>query len=328
MKKRVISIVCALFFLLVLTLGVSAADQRWVLEKKDTILTGDGQTYEKYTFPESGYFLAPKELYYRGFIDSTYEVYTPTLHSDSFCVVSEWTYSKDLRNVDFYVAPHMQESFDRFMDGEYTTVRLEDPIEERANTLEKATLEGLNALPAEEKVDVTTLADSLVYHITVYDETDSIAYLYGAIYKDDYSGQLLYINYDRLDNSYFDAYGDFSYRRGTVEVAYLEGDLLDAIQRATLWMPQRTTQWYGNEFAADDTSEEDYAVLGWIIYAAIGFIFPILPFAAGIVLASVRKMGYQRGWYALSGLSVLWVTVAALFLVVVLLQSGSIPFQG
>lgn len=71
-------------------------------------------------------------------------------------------------------------------------------------------------------VEVRALKSAGKMTVYYFNADDSLYYPHGAIYE--YESKHYYINYDVLDNSYFDANGDFAYLRGSVTMFPLENE--------------------------------------------------------------------------------------------------------
>ena len=78
--------------------------------------------------------------------------------------------------------------------------------------------------------EATELGKMDHYEIIGYDETMTFAHVVGAVFDD--NGTYLFVDYDSLDNSYFDAYGNLSFRQGSVPVLVLDQQDENAINEA------------------------------------------------------------------------------------------------
>ena len=101
----------------------------------------------------------------------------------------------------------------------------------RVSDLTPDTIARLNSLSEGRKIEVMCLSGNVEYRILAYPENDILEYEYGARYY--YDNDYYFINYSRLDNSYFDADGRFSYRSGSVEALLLDESAVAELETVT-----------------------------------------------------------------------------------------------
>ena len=166
------------------------------------------------------------------------------------------------------------------------------------------------------EIDVTTLWNDDIFYVRGYDKTGCFAHKCGAVYQLD--DGYYYIHYDALDNTYFDACGEFSYRKGMVSAYKLTGKNEKFVSDAKYTSKVRTESYiYPEEknFVNDEDSVK--ALTTFILIPLIfGFIIPISPFVLSIVFAKSKKAVNPRRWYLLTAFSTMWILT---FAVIVLL---------
>lgn len=167
-----------------------------------------------------------------------------------------------------------------------------------------------------EQVEVSRLRNMEIYTIRTFDASDSICIDVACIYKDS-NGDLFYLNITELDNKYFDADGNISYRQGTLDVVPIKAVFGDAVSGAINKM---------RNVDVDETIEYDLidgfdsefgntlVPLFWPAYIIVGFLAPIPALIFGIVNSLRKKKGYSKAWIALAILGALWIVTSLLIL--------------
>jgi hypothetical protein len=137
---------------------------------------------------------------------------------------------------------------------------------------------------------------------------------------------MYYLNYDRLSNEYFDADGEFSYRRGSVDIyevnnTEMYGAILDAEDN------MRDT-YKGVEYEDDSAFLGDLGfdvdgkivslVIFWFIFVAIGIILPVWPLIKGIKNSRSDKHARKRYWLfaSLASLVIIVIDVVIMLLLI------------
>ncbi len=336
--KKLLSIL--LVILTVMTFAVSVAaqddvlfseDTQWELSEDARTLTDGTREYTEYPIPYTDTFL-PEEAYLLEYaiVSDDFVNYDITLSKstgDIICLSpsDEW----EMEAV--YVTEAGKKTLDAFYDGMYGCARIynyDSGFSFFAGYAE-ISLDFVNELDSFEgevvTVNVTELSELDICTLYVYDPTDTIEHLHGDIYIDD--DAYYYINYDALDNSYFDSEGFFSFRSGTVNALKLDENAVEVLNKASANLESHYTQYdYSMSTGAEDYVEyngimaESAALAAfWIINAIFGFIIPLVIGIIGIVLALSKKPGNNKRWLALTALSVLWMIVAAVIIMVVVI---------
>ncbi len=155
------------------------------------------------------------------------------------------------------------------------------------------------------------------YELLAYDDTETICQLYGVIYEID--GDFYYLNYQTLDNSHFDADGNFSYRSGTVVLTKIgtgtEQTVRDVIADMTYFQAKVSYE-EGEEFTPNPYGYNP--LVFWFMYIAIGFVMPCVPLALGLILPRISKMGKPVYWYSLAIAAGVWLLSAIVILILLL----------
>lgn len=167
-------------------------------------------------------------------------------------------------------------------------------------------------------VSVVSLGEAEILEITVRDKTENLAYQHGAIYIME-DGSYYYVCFEKLDNSYFDADGYFSYRKGEVKALQLKETAIQNVDRVIETMQRKTkTIVYENDVIAGTVdiygnpifppifdelfNQTTYVVMFWILLFIFGVLLPTPLLILGLVCAKKAKY-----WYALSGFAALWI---------------------
>ena len=224
MKKK-LSLLLALV-LLFLPVKAVAAELEWTLSEDGKTLTDSQQEYTLYRLPDQDLFY-PAVLfeYAQELEDPEDEAYYAWIETNDafryFMVLSGYCSDGDI--YDVYTTETGAQILDRFAAGQYAFILLGDEFACEAAAVSLDWVSGLDAAEgAADTLDVTALADVERYTLWGGDASGTFYHPHGGLYKVD--GSWYYINYDNLDNSYFDAYGNFSYRKGTVEAKRLTAE--------------------------------------------------------------------------------------------------------
>lgn len=162
------------------------------------------------------------------------------------------------------------------------------------------------------EIDVTQLRDLPCYKLVTYDPSLSLCKTIGAIYQLD-EQTLAYVDYTLLDNTHFDAYGNFSYRSGSVTLSVLlnTADTLAAIDSIN-----------PIEFGIVYESDADYETVGlvifWIFFIFLGYLLPLAPLLVGLLLPQSAKRHRPKRWYALAVFAGLWLLAATVIFIILL----------
>ena len=221
------------------------------------------------------------------------------------------SYSWELCGI--YVKGGGAEMIDGFLDGAYTEMRVIDGYTD--GPIDSDTVAAWNARADERiKVDVTELESLEVYDIASYDASLCLAYVHGALYVTD--DGYLYVNYDELDNSYFDSEGNFSYRRGEVSALLLTGDDADEVKSILSEMEITESIIYDETITFLDPAGSFVTFV--ILWVLLGIGVPMALIVVGILLARTKKPYGNRHWYVLSLLGAVWIAAAVAALVILM----------
>lgn len=312
--KKTLSII--LIFLLSVTLAVNVfgAEPAWTLSKDETALSDGTYEYIKYPLSYADVYNPPEAYVYSANI-----VLDGESHDVSKPMNAEHIVALGYHNTQYfyqvYVTAEGEKLLDEFFGGDYGFARIQN-YNQMFGGVADISLDVLNALDTldadSREFDVRVLEDAPQYELLVYDKSDSIEHIHGALYEID--GEHWYINYDALDNAYFDSGGYFSYRKGTVTANKVPYDQMEILEDAYTSVEERFTDYYyydGTDFDEDNLFEWEEAgiVYFWIIAVIVGFVFPLTCAVLGIVFASSKKPGNNKRWLTL--------TVVALFMLIV-----------
>lgn len=177
-------------------------------------------------------------------------------------------------------------------------------------------------------LEVKSLHGKAVAEILAYSDDRRLARVEGAVFE--MLGEMYYVDYTALDNSYFDADGNFSFQRGTVTAERLMGEkkeTVELVMRRTVNVDVRIALEDGRYVEeAEDTTVEDGAATLVIMTVLVGLCIPLLPIGYVVMYALTEKkrsLALARPsqrlpaplWVMLAG-GVLWF-LCALVLVVV-----------
>lgn len=177
-------------------------------------------------------------------------------------------------------------------------------------------------------VNVSELSEGEILEITVHDKTETKAYQHGAIYIMP-SGTYYYVCFEELNNSYFDADGYFSYRKGTVQALKLNNSLCADVDAVIEQMIPREKKIiyesdvvageidiYGNSLYDVYTPEyrSTSIVIFFVMFIFLGILLPILLLVLGLIFARKTKC-----WYALSVSAAVWIVGAVILLLLLIL---------
>ncbi len=323
---RLLTLVCTVLLLFACALPCFAATEKteewveWELSDDGSRLTSGFDVYEYVPLP-MGYFIDPDTVYVYENQANIYSVYSYKEQGDL-----TWLARGGYDNGTLYANSLAANGLEAFLDGEEIgSYRLFEDYN-MAHTIDQNEMQQLDALYADaancEKLDVRDLADLDKWEIRAYDSTGTVAYTHGMIYLLE-NGTYCYINYSTLDNSYFDAVGSFSYRKGQVDAVYLKNTYLSRMEN---WMEDMTyleVQFiyeydpmadYNNSYS-DSTSTVPF----WIIVILFGLVLPIAPLFVGFLMPRSEKRGYPKYWYALGIAAAVWLLLTLVFIISILI---------
>lgn len=282
----------------------------WSYNSETDTVRGLGREYMLYTPAMNIYFDAAEICHFEN------EISIPSWGEDELL---SYSFDPEILHAYYteqiYVTEKGRVSLDALQNGEAAAYCVEEQYGISA-PLEFDFAKELKNGTETQTLDVTMLKTALEHKIVGYDGTGAYACVYGGVYYAD--DAYYYIHYMTLENQFFDADGNFSYRRGTVE-----GIRLTDRQVSTLFAAAENGSYRVSEhtYEGEDSYvyDEDSAIAVFIVGAVIlGFLFPLPFLIVGICMARSRKRGYPKYWYALTAAAAAWM-VTALILMVVLL---------
>lgn len=207
---------------------------------------------------------------------------------------------------------------DSFLSGDADTVRVIDYGVYECFLTDMDLVGKLDALNTDKiNVAVRKLNTATCYDIVFFDSEDTLAYTHGAIYE--YEGELYYINYDKLDNSYFDSYGSFSFGRGTVDMYKLSDEIKAVLSEKLENMDDYYdfSTWEGDEVLDEEEMTPGEAIVAIVIIVSVlGIILPLVPLAIGTVVLIRKKGKAEPSTYVLIGALALWIIAGIILLII------------
>ena len=261
---------------------------QWTMSEDGSVIYGDGVEYTYYETPIISYLITKDMYYYK---------YSPYdgINMVSYKPGGEIIWYNDGVN-ELYVTKKGREMLDRFYSGEGQRFHLCSSRLEYSEISGKL-IDELRAVKTEENkksINVTTLIKYDVFTLRACDADEFIRYDTGAILR--LNNALYYVDYNDLDNSYFDSDGNLSCRKGKLTVYEIGGDTYNKVNSAIdLITYHRRYTSYEYDIWSDDGTD---AGLIWT-----GFICPAGGLAAGIILPQSKRLGKPKRWYILAGLS-------------------------
>lgn len=269
-------------------LGVYA---EWDLSPDETVLTETARYNESYELVETFY-----GHYYNG--DITEFKNRVTSKKGNLIVTAKTRTDEQAPDVLYlyygatafvYSRVGYPDELERYLSGEVEKAYISDNSSSSRGYYEVSAddLARYDSVEASLKIDVTDLKDKLVATLYACGADGSLRHEHGGFYELE-AGAVYYLNYDALDNSYFDANGKFSYRRGEVDLARLS----DADASAVLDSDRYTeTQFARITNEAPRLTDEDIALgrrASRLTLITLLLIFLIIPTAIPFVFAVIR----------------------------------------
>lgn len=302
----------------------------WEMDDTAENLWGNGKHYTRYFVNGAFYSDSETKFYFMDqieFNDFECPVYGESAYPHIVNVSKSDGYSF------VFVDAMGKQILDSFLDGTDCTYYLEEidslytvVDDEFVQTLDKQYHSAGSKLT---EIGVASLSEGTIYELTGHDSTRSKAYQHGAVYITP-DGSTYYLCFEELPNTYFDADGFFSYRKGNVDVLKLEGDALDAVTEAidrmeykdvnNLFEASVVNGYYdvngnpigdGFDFGIDDSDYENFSIaVFWIFFILLGFVVPLAVWVLGILFPRIKKMGCDKNWYWLAVIAAVWMLSA------------------
>ena len=333
MKKRLFAIVGAIALLLAfLTVSVSAMPA--VSEEYDSYveweISDDGRTLVRYDGEE-------KTIYKRLIIgqnryaleNSIYYFYNEVMVGNSYYeIISSERYSDTVYLDDYATGeliPYVSGSGDNLINfamGEYELAALF--YDDKYVDTDRAFVEKLDALSADAlAISVAELSYADMIEVKTFDSTLTLSHVHGAVYL--IGDMPYYVNYDALDNSYFDNNNDFSYNKGVVELYPIKGDLKDEYDRLIDGMKtyrplitHEVNEMNGILDNGFEFTEESAAVFLIVIIAILGIIAPAIPFTISLIGLVKKKAKHVFITYASFISAAIWLALGFVMLVLII----------
>ncbi len=293
--------------LLIMPLSVSAEND-WSFSN-DTLYNGDEAYYEV----ELGYLtddILPGtfDIYKSGSNNDPYYIQVPR-HTKHFVTYGEYPFSKET----IYATAEGKKILQKFNEGKFFKYMI---LGDQSN-LYSAGINGehvkrLDALEPTKTLLVTALRNLEMYAVAGVDKTGTFYHIHGAFYE---SGSgYYYINYDALDNSYFDANDNFSYRKGQVKVVEVPSDMVTLLNIQVIPFIHPKDFTYNETYDAYHMANESWGNMPLFIFstAILGYAIPLVPFVLSLIFAHSKKALHPKRWYVLTFVSAFWLFVSTL----------------
>ena len=318
-RKACLSLLLAVIFAAILpsaafALEYAAAEPEeqggitWELSDDGNTLEGNGRVYTYYELPIMSEIVSDTRFHYWNAAKNDNMIY----NVESYTRDSEIVWFRDGSYI--LATEKGRAHLDSFFGGGKHNYRLYCGTDE-VNDIDASLIYELEnaAENGAEKVvvNVTTLNRWNEYELLECDSDGIIGFGIGSVFK--INGEYYYVNYDDLDNSYFDAFGDISFRKGSLELVKLDGELAGKVKRAVNSM-KRVYFEHESEFAYTPVYEDNFPHVGIVWY---GFICPVGGTVAGIVLANSKKLGKPKRWYILAAVSAVALLLAIIIVATV-----------
>ena len=295
----------------------------WELSDDGKTLKGDDTVYTRVDLPAGYRVDFSSEYVYASEIETDLFEYgscTPVSPQKNRKVVCLVNYREDTYYT--YVTHKEKTSLQFFFNNVISKFRIQNPNNSMQYTEfpETLILHLDNLARSDEQnaeFSVHSLKDNLYVEFIGRNQSDYMSTTFGAVYKIDY--EYYYINYTKLDNEYFDADGNFSYRSGNVSLTKIDDGTVTKIQDYKNSMTEHSYEYEYEEpdtdFGLDETGAK---VLFWIIFVFFGFLVPIAPLVVGFLFARSEKRGNPKQWYLVALLSLAWM-ILSLILAIILI---------
>ena len=219
---------------------------------------------------------------------------------------------------DIFVTDKGESELEAFLAGDVGSFWMSDQWSsqrgkinsESVEEFDKALHDGVNTAIFEVK-NLVPSGKIEVYEILAMDKSKTFTYVYGAIYKlgaDEY----WYVNYYELGNEYFDANGDFSYRRGSVTMTKIEDAQAVNFMIADMRSFYSDYVYENNGSVAVETDDTGYWVFLWVVYFVCFLLPPVPLMIVGFILPFIKKLGKPKYWFIFMAFALLWLIAALL----------------
>ncbi len=299
----------------------------WDISDDESMIWNEDREYSEYELP-IGYKVAFTPTYrFDDDMSDFLDYYLIESYARDGQIISV---GKNYEEDRYYTTEKGAKSIDALVNGSYSGIKLYRGG--RASEIDGDLLDKLDNLTVSggvsTEVDVSELRDVMCYDIRAYDSTGSVYYVHGAIYQ--YDGTEWYICYDRLANNYFDADGDFSYRRGTVEMyaignGILHTEIVEAmvnmtrVERSTIYEDEDVNPKAERPEREKMDPELRAKIWFWVVYFIIAFALPAWSLAVGFVNSRSPKHGRDKWWRMVSLGSLIWIIFGFAIMLILIL---------
>lgn len=332
-----------LAFAFCLTVSADEGVQWRFANAEHTELSGDGVIYEKIELPVNceRFELADRYVYMNSVKDDDQvgSLVADVLAAEKGGYLVYLSFSGEKH--EFYCRSDMLDEMQAYLKGEEGryVIRMPngDPTEfsynDRFYDMSDAFAEELLSVSSSgvgSVYDVTALEGLELRELRLQDKSGLLTTLLGTVYKlpDSSYG---FVDYKTLNNSHFDADGNFSYRQGEVTVYALSDDF-DSMMKNGADGKKNYTMSGSYTYEHDEYEDEGIGIIGgmgyidedaitafWVVFVMAGYLLPIAPLAVGLVFARSKKMSHPKRWYLVAGLAALWLLLSVILTVLLLL---------
>ena len=318
MKKLLICtlIICSLLLTFVGCSNYSEFDTDytiWEISEDGSTITDGVTSYTKYGEIPLGMRVENKYFAYYNHVlsDTYYRVYTSAPESGI-----RYLYDYTIGITAYVASEDDAEKLDSFLAGEVPGIRVIDYEYYRYFNADADLVAQLDALNTDKiNIPVRKLSSADCYDIVYFDSDDTLAYSHGAIYN--YEGKLYYVNYDKLDNSYFDNLGNFSFGRGTVDMYKLTQALADLVSEKMEYADEyyENVTWEDSLAEDEEMSREDAISMIVFIVLTLGVAIPLIPLTIGVIMLLKKKDQSDVTTYILVVASAIWIVCGIILLI-------------
>lgn len=280
----------------------------WRFSDDRSKLMGKGKTYMRHTIPTC-YFIDSDGNRY-----SYVNRYIVSTSKDSDIV---WI---GYEQHEYYATDDEQAKLSDFFRGDFKNFEMLVTDMNTYAGINKSFLTSLSDYAASHPEETTEysvnqLADAEeVYRFIAYDDSRTFCYYYGTVYRID--NNLMYLDMNALDNTHFDADGNFSYRRGSVSLLALNDSQISELSEKERLATDRITS-YDNEYIRSDISGKFPFVFYWFIHITVGMAVP-LTFAIILTCLLLSKAKHRRRLILPLALSIIWLTISIIAIPILL----------
>lgn len=312
-----------------LSVGISAESESYV----DWVISSDGMTMSDgnkiYT-----YYPLPSSIESRSWQTEIYEYYDYVAYAgDDMCTIyapapdSEFIwiegYSGDYEPFErFYATESGKAALDIFADGtadSYEFWAYDYSGSDFSTSITRLDDDFLSLLKESDgetvTVNVSDLEEAVRYDLFFYHETHTLSRDAALLFRLD-NDRYYFVFLDALDNSYFDSYGNFSYRSGSVTLTALSNDAAASFSAA------HETRSYAID--VNYTYESGGLGLGiplalfWILYIFLGFLLPVPLVVLGFVLSGIKALGKPKYWRIPAICAIVWMALALVLMIILI----------